>query len=39
MYEVEFAKGDHEMEVVFSADGTVVKMKEEKEHGEKDEKD
>jgi uncharacterized membrane protein YkoI len=39
VYEVEFAKGKHEMEVVFSADGTVVKTKEENDDGEKDEKD
>ena len=39
MYEVEFAKGEHEMEVVFAADGTVVKTKEENEDGEKDEQD
>lgn len=39
VYEVEFAKGEHEMEVVFSADGTVVRSKEENEDGEKDEQD
>ena len=39
VYEVEFAKGEHEMEVVFSADGTVMRSKEENEDGEKDEKD
>lgn len=39
VYEVEFAKGGHEMEVVFSADGTVVGSKEENEDGEKDEQD
>ena len=39
VYEVEFAKGKHEMEVVFSADGTVVRTKEGNEDGEKDEKD
>lgn len=39
VYEVEFAKGEHEMEVVFSADGTVVRSKEENEDGEKDDED
>jgi uncharacterized membrane protein YkoI len=37
VYEVELKKAGHEMEVAFSADGTVLKTEEEK--GEKDGKD
>lgn len=37
LYEVEFAKGEREMEVVFAADGSVVRTKEENEAGEQDE--
>jgi len=39
VYEVELEKNESEIEVVFTADGKIIKQKEEKEHDEEKDKD